>query len=258
MNRGAAPFGAVLGVLGVAGFLAAAFAGAPLAVQGGALGLGLLALGYAVVSAGRAAGHGEVIAHREVRFGTLAAAAERLGRRPLLRAGLLGGAALLGVGGGVLLRVFGPRAARGTGWEAGVHLVDPLGARINADAVPPGGVATVWPEGRRHLELTAAILVRLSARPALPPTRLEWVVNDTLVAYSKVCTHAGCPVGLFRERDAALFCPCHQATYDAARGASPTFGPAPQPLPQLPLGVDRDGFLIALSDFTVPVGPPAG
>jgi ubiquinol-cytochrome c reductase iron-sulfur subunit len=87
---------------------------------------------------------------------------------------------------------------------------------------------------------------------------LDWVVDETLVAYSKICTHAGCPVGLLRTGDDALFCPCHQATFDTARGALPAFGPASEPLPQLPLGTDAEGYLVALGDFVGPVGPPRG
>jgi ubiquinol-cytochrome c reductase iron-sulfur subunit len=83
-------------------------------------------------------------------------------------------------------------------------------------------------------------------------------VVDGLVAYAKVCTHAGCPVGLFRERDDALFCPCHQSTFDVRRGAEPTFGPAARALPQLPLAVDDEGYLVAAGDFTEQVGPAFG
>ncbi len=98
------------------------------------------------------------------------------------------------------------------------------------------------------------LLLRLS-EPAVPPTRLEWIVADSLVAYSKVCTHAGCPVALYRQQDNALFCPCHQSTFNPAAGAVPTFGPAARALPQLPLGIDEQGYLVALGDFQEPVGP---
>ncbi len=78
---------------------------------------------------------------------------------------------------------------------------------------------------------------------------------EGLVAYSKVCTHAGCPVALYRERDNALFCPCHQSTFDPSQGARPTFDPAARSLPQLPLDVDGQGHLVARSDFQAQVGP---
>jgi ubiquinol-cytochrome c reductase iron-sulfur subunit len=119
-------------------------------------------------------------------------------------------------------------------------------------------VATVWPEGSVNDEISAVILVRVGDAEFQDPTNFDWVVNNELVAYSKVCTHAGCPVGLFREQDNALFCPCHQSTFDAVRGAIPTFGPTARALPQLPLGLDEEGFLIALDDFTELVGPAYG
>jgi ubiquinol-cytochrome c reductase iron-sulfur subunit len=115
----------------------------------------------------------------------------------------------------------------------------------------------VWPEGDIGNERSAALLLRVDERP-VPPTVLEWVVDDSLVAYSKICTHAGCPVALFRERDDALFCPCHQSTFAVTRGAVPTFGPAARALPQLPLGIDEEGYLVALGDFEAPVGPSFG
>jgi quinol---cytochrome c reductase iron-sulfur subunit len=87
-----------------------------------------------------------------------------------------------------------------------------------------------------------------------PPGPRDWTVNG-VVAFSKICTHAGCPVGLYQTDTQELFCPCHQSTFSVPEGARPTFGPATRPLPQLPIGLDDDGFIIALSDYTEPVGP---
>ncbi|MDP8968915.1 MAG: Rieske (2Fe-2S) protein, partial [Actinomycetota bacterium] len=75
------------------------------------------------------------------------------------------------------------------------------------------------------------------------------------VAYSKVCTHAGCPVGLYQVQTHQLFCPCHQSAFDVLEGAKPQFGPATRPLPQLPLHIDEEGRLVARGDFPEPVGP---
>jgi ubiquinol-cytochrome c reductase iron-sulfur subunit len=88
----------------------------------------------------------------------------------------------------------------------------------------------------------------------LEADRREWSV-DGVVGYSKICTHAGCPVGLYRAEAHELLCPCHQSTFDVLRGAVPVFGPAARALPQLPLDVDGEGFLIARGDFAEPVGP---
>jgi len=73
------------------------------------------------------------------------------------------------------------------------------------------------------------------------------------VAYSKLCTHTGCPVGLYEAEDHLLLCPCHQSTFEVLAGARPVFGPATRALPQLPLGVDDEGFLVATGDFEGPV-----
>ncbi len=83
---------------------------------------------------------------------------------------------------------------------------------------------------------------------------MAWTI-DGLVAYSKVCTHAGCPVGLYQSESSLLLCPCHQSTFDVLNGAEPTFGPATRALPQLPIAVDEEGFVIATADYSEPVGP---
>jgi ubiquinol-cytochrome c reductase iron-sulfur subunit len=182
-------------------------------------------------------------------------------RRSLMRRALIGASGIFGLSLLAPVPSLGPApgvALTRTAWRRGTRLVTTDGAPIRAESVAAGGISTVWPEGAINNEISAAIVVRVRNSMFEAPTNPEWVVNDELVAYSKVCTHAGCPVGLFRERDNALFCPCHQSTFDAVRGAVPTFGPTARALPQLPLGVDQEGFLIALGDFTQQVGPAYG
>lgn len=177
------------------------------------------------------------------------------------RRAVVAAAGLLGLSLLAPVASLGPRPGdrlRHTSWRAGTRLVGSGGQPIRPGDVVVGGVATAWPEGAVDDERSAVVVVRLSGRAPQPPTNLDWVVDRSLVAYSKLCTHAGCPVGLFRERDNALFCPCHETTFDAVRAASPSFGPAARPLPQLPLGVDGHGFLVARGDFTEPVGPASG
>jgi ubiquinol-cytochrome c reductase iron-sulfur subunit len=114
----------------------------------------------------------------------------------------------------------------------------------------------VFPEGFAGSSDAQTLLIRV--RPGslnLPPERLAWVPEGTHVAYSKICTHAGCPVGLYRAESQSLICPCHQSQFDVADGGKPFFGPAARPLPQLPLGVDDEGILVAQGDFPEPVGP---
>ena len=184
-----------------------------------------------------------------------------LGRRPLLRRLLIGASSVLGLSLLSPIPSLGPAPSAvdtSTGWARGRRLVTTDGDLLRAEDVAAGGISTVWPEGFINREISAVVLVRFSGQQPTPPTQLEWVVDGSLVAYSKVCTHAGCPVGLFREQDSVLFCPCHQSTFNALEGAVPTFGPAARPLPQLPLGIDDDGYLVALGDFTRPVGPAYG
>lgn len=147
------------------------------------------------------------------------------------------------------------RRLAGTSWRTGRRLVDERGDALRVDDLVEGSFTTVWPEGHGHEGDAQTVLIRL--RPGRTLTgegRNDWVV-DGHVAYSKVCTHMGCPVGLYQARADLLVCPCHQATYDVLDGARPVHGPAKRRLPQLPLGVDDEGYLVATDDFDEPVGP---
>jgi ubiquinol-cytochrome c reductase iron-sulfur subunit len=236
-----------------------------IAVYGTALAVGLLALGFGVRRYfGDLFPDIEAVEPRHADRDTddePVAAIAPLERRSVLRNALIGAGGIFGVSLLAPVPSLGPAprdALKRTDWRRGTRLVTTDGEPISADNVTAGGVATVWPEGSINNEISAVILVRVGDARFRQPTNMEWIVNDELVAYSKVCTHAGCPVGLFREQDNALFCPCHQSTFDAVRGAIPTFGPTARALPQLPLGVDGEGFLIALGDFTEQVGPAYG
>jgi ubiquinol-cytochrome c reductase iron-sulfur subunit len=143
-----------------------------------------------------------------------------------------------------------------TAWARGKRVVDEEGEPVHLDQVPEDGFLTVFPEGSAGAADAQTLLIHV--RPGslkLPPERMAWVPEGTHVAYSKICTHAGCPVGLYRAESQSLLCPCHQSQFDVADGARPFFGPAARPLPQLPLGVDADGVLVAQGDFPEPVGP---
>jgi ubiquinol-cytochrome c reductase iron-sulfur subunit len=177
--------------------------------------------------------------------------------RRRLFGGILGVGALFGLGGvGALLR-FGETDPPSSRWTAGARLATISGDPIRPGDLPLGSVVTVWPEDALGSELSAVMLIRLREVP-VPPTLLDGVVDDTLIAYSRLCSHAGCAVALYRDVDQALFCPCHQATFDARRGAEPVSGPASNPLPQLPLGIDDEGFVVATGDLTAPPGAVGG
>ena len=114
----------------------------------------------------------------------------------------------------------------------------------------------MFPKGFTGSSPDQVILIRLSdsLQPLTPPGRTDWGV-DGYVAYSKMCTHLGCPVGLYQEQTQQLVCPCHQSIFNVLAGAVPEFGPAPRPLPQLPITVDAAGYLRANGNFDQPVGP---
>jgi ubiquinol-cytochrome c reductase iron-sulfur subunit len=99
------------------------------------------------------------------------------------------------------------------------------------------------------------IVVRLRPEDLnLPADRKDWV-HDGIIAFSKICSHMGCAVGLYEQQTHHLLCPCHQSTFDVETGAQVIFGPAARPLPQLAITVDSEGYLVAKQGFTEPVGP---
>jgi ubiquinol-cytochrome c reductase iron-sulfur subunit len=100
----------------------------------------------------------------------------------------------------------------------------------------------------------AVLVIRLAPDQITEPKQKRWAV-DGIVAYSKICTHVGCPVGLYEQQTHHLLCPCHQSTFDVTRDCAVIFGPANRPLPQLPLGVNAEGYLVSTEDFQQPIGP---
>jgi ubiquinol-cytochrome c reductase iron-sulfur subunit len=152
---------------------------------------------------------------------------------------------------------------RHTLWKKGTKLAtDPSGRPIKAADVTIGSVFHVIPEGLEEAEhpldekaKAVVLLVRLDPADLNEAEDRKGWSYDGIVAYSKICTHVGCPVALYEQQTHHLLCPCHQSTFDVANGARVVFGPAKRPLPQLPITVDDEGYLIAQSDFTEPVGP---
>lgn len=154
----------------------------------------------------------------------------------------------------VPLVVLGTRAQvpRGTAWRRGSRLVTPEGRLVRPDDIALGGVCTVFPEGNIGAPEAAALLIRVESDAML--TNHAWAPHGN-VAFSKICTHAGCPVAIYRHADYTLYCPCHQSEFSVLFGAKPVGGPATRALPQLGLDVNADGYLVARGDFSGPVGP---
>jgi ubiquinol-cytochrome c reductase iron-sulfur subunit len=179
-------------------------------------------------------------------------------RRKLLIGGLLG--AFAGLGAALAIPVFslGPAPGRSlfvTSWREGSALAPPDGLPEAVADLPIGGVFTVFPDGGTSDPNSATLLIRVEPELLeLDPAAAEWA-PDGYIAYSKICTHAGCPVGLYRASQHTLICPCHQSEFDVLHGAQPISGPAARALPQLPIARRADGTFVALGDFPEPVGP---
>src|ERR687887_1970000 len=178
-------------------------------------------------------------------------------RRTLLIRALIG--ALGGLGAALAVPVFslGPAPGRSlfeTTWRPGARLMPAAGEPGGLD-LPVDGVLTVFPNGDPTDPNSATLLIRVAPELLrLPPERAGWA-PDGFLAYSKICTHAGCPVGLYRAAQHTLICPCHQSEFDVLHGAVPINGPAARPLPQLQIQRQPDGTFVAVADFGEPVGP---
>lgn len=182
--------------------------------------------------------------------------AEPIERRSLmvkmfwLAMGALGLAALFPI------RSLGTRpgsSLRHTDWKRGTRVVTKNGQPVRVEELDVNTILTVFPEDHPDSADSQTILLRLPSGVRVPGPG-DWTVEG-VVAFSKICTHAGCPVSLYQAETQELFCPCHQSTFSVPQGAKPTFGPAARSLPQLPIGVDGQGFVVAMGDFTEPVGP---
>jgi ubiquinol-cytochrome c reductase iron-sulfur subunit len=185
---------------------------------------------------------------------------------------LLGGAAV--VAGGALGAAFvAPVASFGpvleshrlleTPWRRGRRLVREDNVPVKAADIEQGTFYTAFAEGASHdLIGSPLVVVRVDPRDLkLPRGRRGWAPQG-IVAYSKVCTHAGCAIALYRKPKfpptqdrPALVCPCHYSTFDPAAGGTVVFGPAGRDLPQLPLMIDPQGNLRAAGNFSGPPGP---
>ncbi|WP_343052266.1 ubiquinol-cytochrome c reductase iron-sulfur subunit [Nocardioides panaciterrulae] len=198
-----------------------------------------------------------------------------IARRPLVRNSLLGAVGILGLPAIVMLRDLGPLPGdklSHTIWEKGMRVVrDVVGTPIKVSDLEIGDLVNAEPEALfpteangyppiegtdlQQAKVKAAVIVhRMEPDDIISEQTRNWSVEG-IVVYSKICTHVGCPISLNERTTHHLLCPCHQSTFDLTDSGKVIFGPAGHALPQLPLTVDSEGYLIAQSDFTEPVGP---
>jgi ubiquinol-cytochrome c reductase iron-sulfur subunit len=178
-----------------------------------------------------------------------------VGRRNFLARTLTAAFGALGLAALFPIRSLGARPGRDlfeTAWREGSRMVTDTGQLVRAQDVDTNGVVTVFPEGFETAADSQTVLIRLPVEAA---EEVDDIVDEGLIAFSKICTHAGCPVGLYQAATYELFCPCHQSVFEVLQGAQPNSGPATRPLPRLPIDVDDEGFVIATGDFPEPVGP---
>ncbi|MFH0244717.1 Rieske 2Fe-2S domain-containing protein [Streptomyces sp. HK10] len=190
----------------------------------------------------------------------------QLGRRKLIRNTMFGALAVVPLSGVVLLRDLGPLPEdklRHTAWARGKLLVNQnTDEPLRPEDITVGSLVFAKPEGLEEgthefmaeIAKAAVMLVRLEPKDIKDRQELDWS-HEGIVAYSRICTHVGCPVTLYEQQTHHVLCPCHQSTFDLADGARVIFGPAGHPLPQLRISVNEDGYLEAQGDFAEPVGP---
>ena len=253
------------------------------------LGLALLFIGIGTIQwARKLMGDHEIVEMRhpgasseEDKKETLAALAlgteeSGIARRPLIRNSLLGAMGALGLPAIIALRDLGPLPGdklTKTVWKKGMRVVQDvdgtpirpadmeIGQLINGEPAlffeenAQGEPLVEGVELQVEKSKAAVIIVKMQPDDIKPAKgRENWGVNGVL-CFSKICTHVGCPISLWEQQTHHLLCPCHQSTFDLADSGRVIFGPAARHLPQLPMAVDDEGYLIATSDFTEPVGP---
>jgi len=276
---------AVLGLFGLSslaavGFIVAYAFAASTPILGLALGLALLLFAVAlVVVALKLVPTEELVENyppeenprdQEIIAEYVAEAGDGITRRGLFKLGLLGATGALGLAILTPAVSFGPLFRVGyflvTPWRRGRRLVDENGRPYKASDIEEKNFYLAFPEGTNDEEknqlAAPLVVVRLPVNELRLPSHLKGYDSGGVVAYSQICTHAGCAITLYRaplfqaaEPRPALVCPCHYSTFDPATGGTVTFGPAGRDLPMLPLYTDGRGYLRAKGNFDGPVGP---
>lgn len=210
---------------------------------------------------------------RRATAATLMSGAEGIGlnRRKLIRGSLLGAGGVLGLAtiiplGGLIKNPYRDHALFHTAWKKDTRLLRANGTPVRPGDMEPGSLETVYPytENLAHQSDTPTMLIRMhhdqaeqfKARPMNESKEWGGAARwNEYVAYSKICTHLGCPVSLYERETGRILCPCHQSQFQITEDAKPVFGPATRSLPALPITVDDEGYFVAKSDYREPVGP---
>jgi ubiquinol-cytochrome c reductase iron-sulfur subunit len=194
-------------------------------------------------------------------------------QRPLIRRTLIGAMAVLPLPALWIMRDLGPlpgNSLRYTAWQSGeliindssVSLDGTTGTGIKPEDLQVGTLVNARPKAalsagddfNNMMIKSSVLLVRMNEADIKSQQEIDWGYQG-IVAFSKICTHVGCPVALYEQQTHHMLCPCHQSTFDLSDDGRVIFGPAARSLPQLPITVNSDGYLVARSDFTQPVGP---
>jgi ubiquinol-cytochrome c reductase iron-sulfur subunit len=265
-----------LGSLAAAGFVVVYAFGADTQLLGLTIGVAFLCVAASLVIVGRKVIVTEELEHpyppeehpddQEFVEQLVEESGDPFTRRRLFKLGLGAAGGALGLAALTPALSFGPLRTRelsASPWRKGRRLVDEQNRPLRAADIEEKSFYTAFPEGADRETIAAPlVVVRLPPQALRLPAALEGYDADGIVAYSKICTHAGCAISLYRaplfqpgEPRPALVCPCHYSTFDPANGGSVTFGPAGRALPMLPLAVDAQGYLRAKGDFDSGVGP---
>ncbi|HLY86009.1 MAG TPA: Rieske (2Fe-2S) protein [Gaiellaceae bacterium] len=280
---------AVLALLGLSSLSATGFilvyafgASIPNETQllGAALGLALMFLAAALIVVGLKLVPTEEVAEeyppqehpyeQQVIAEVLDQSGTRFTRSRFFKLGLLGAGGTLGLAALAPAVSFGPLFRVGdflhTPWRCGRRLVDENGKPYKAADISEKNFYLAFPEGANDAEkeqmAASLVVIRLPPHELRLPPYLKGYDAHGILAYSRICTHAGCAITLYRaplfqpdEPRPALVCPCHYSTFDPATGGTVTFGPAGRDLPLLPVYEDSKGYLRAKGNFDGPVGP---
>ncbi len=239
---------------------------------GGLLGVALIALGSgAVLWAKLLMPHEEAVEERHAFYSdpvdqqsaadsfNAGVQGSGIARRPLLRRSLLVASAAIALPILATLRGLGPRPKgelAKTHWTAGARMVDQFNTPIKFGDIEINGFATVFPENYTDPDSAAqSTVMLLRIAPSLVRQKALPKSYEGHLAYSKICTHAGCPASLYDQQTYTLLCPCHQSQFKVLEDCKPVAGPATRSLPQLGISVDAEGYFIATGPFDEPVGP---